>query len=196
MTKFFTPLCLIAILLFTACGNPPETETTVTNTSTPQSTFSPDSGTLGATTTNSNVQTIPSSGSVQAQPNTSTASATKVNPPHGQPGHICESEVGTPAKGATQTQQVLPTQTTLPTAKPATGKGLNPAHGAPGHRCDIEVGAPLSSAPKQTVAPTVQTQPSPVVPTATTNGSAKLNPAHGQPGHDCAIPVGQPLKGN
>lgn len=61
-----------------------------------------------------------------------------VNPPHGQPGHICEIPVGAPLKGpATGNTNGTPTATS------GEGVKLNPAHGLPGHRCDIKVGDPL-----------------------------------------------------
>jgi hypothetical protein len=93
-----------------------------------------------------------------------------VNPPHGQPGHVC----GTPPAGATTTTaapQNVQTATTTPTQiktasqqinniKPSvvsnTGNGkINPAHGQPGHRCDIAAGAPLNSAPQKSSSPQV-----------------------------------------
>lgn len=55
------------------------------------------------------------------------AGSSKINPPHGQPGHRCDIAVGAP----------LPATTTSSTAK------INPPHGQPGHRCDIAVGSPL-----------------------------------------------------
>ncbi len=82
-----------------------------------------------------------------------------MNPPHGQPGHVCELPVGAPldgsaAKSAPQniqvqqpTQQSQPIQIT-PSAQPAapatTTAGTNPPHGQPGHVCELPVGAPLN----------------------------------------------------
>lgn len=54
---------------------------------------------------------------------------TKLNPPHGEPGHRCDIAVGQPLPENGQSQQ--------------TEGNLNPPHGEPGHRCDIAVGAPL-----------------------------------------------------
>ncbi|WP_205500106.1 hypothetical protein [Rufibacter psychrotolerans] len=76
-----------------------------------------------------------------------------LNPPHGQPGHRCDIEVGAPlnspaksAPAATGTAPAaLPPAPVLPSAPPiSTAKGLNPPHGQPGHDCSIAVGAPLN----------------------------------------------------
>ena len=86
----------------------------------------------------------------------------RLNPPHGEPGHVCEIPVGAPLDGSagsnSQTIQIDPnaggTQTiTAPQAggpimqaAPAAGGGsgrINPPHGEPGHVCEIPVGDPL-----------------------------------------------------
>ncbi len=107
-----------------------------------------------------------------------TTTAVGKNPPHGQPGHRCDIEVGAPlnspaTKPATQTitQSATPTVTTT-TATPAsnvkTAAGMNPPHGQPGHRCDIAVGAPLNSKPTKPATQTVTTTTTPVTqPTQT-----------------------------
>ncbi len=143
-----------------------------------------------------------------------TSTAPGMNPPHGQPGHLCEIAVGAPlssaAKTPVSTGQISKTVSTTPantataasTNKVITAPGMNPPHGEPGHRCEIAVGAPLSSAPK-TPASTGQISKtvSPVLtPTLASSAAAStvtapgMNPPHGQPGHDCAIAVGAPLK--
>ena len=83
----------------------------------------------------------------------------KLNPPHGQPGHRCDIAVGAPLNtkpapnGAAQPTVVTTQQpaqnNTVVTQMPAqkTAPGMNPPHGEPGHRCDIAVGAPLNSKP-------------------------------------------------
>ncbi|WP_052324059.1 hypothetical protein [Flavihumibacter sp. ZG627] len=110
--------------------------------------------------------------------NTNSATATGMNPKHGEPGHRCDIAVGAPLNSAAKSS---PAATTTPVAnslpaplaalsndtvvntnftpsitagtaesKPdATAAGMNPKHGQPGHRCDIAVGAPLNSKPKQ-----------------------------------------------
>ncbi|MBW6490909.1 MAG: hypothetical protein K0B15_06900 [Lentimicrobium sp.] len=80
-----------------------------------------------------------------------TTTAVVLNPPHGQPGHICEIPVGSPLPStpANTTTQIK----TNETAKPVeTAQRLNPPHGQPGHRCEIPVGAPLDT-PASTSAP-------------------------------------------
>lgn len=87
----------------------------------------------------------------QTAPVTATTNTAGLNPPHGQPGHRCDIQVGAPLNSApaastpvTPPQQqtiVMPPATTTPVTTTAAGK--NPPHGQPGHRCDIAVGAPL-----------------------------------------------------
>jgi hypothetical protein len=115
--------------------------------------------------TNVNLQQPPASMPQNIVADNKTGAA--VNPPHGQPGHVC----GTPAAGATTTTTVpqnvqaktsAPQQMAIPqqvnnikpaiTSNTANGK-LNPAHGQPGHRCDIPAGAPLNSSPQKSTAP-------------------------------------------
>lgn len=98
--------------------------------------------------------------------------AVVLNPPHGEPGHICEIPVGSPLNGPivaeTPAATPAPAQVEAPrtyssmaptienarrlntgqasrNAAPQTGgkPALNPPHGQPWHRCDIAVGAPL-----------------------------------------------------
>ncbi|HMI79174.1 MAG TPA: hypothetical protein VK484_10280 [Ferruginibacter sp.] len=150
---------------------------------------------------------------------TSTTTAPGMNPPHGQPGHRCDINVGAPLNSkpnptttptqppvqATITQPNQPT-TTQPIqtsiSQPAattTAPGMNPPHGQPNHRCDIAVGAPLNSkpaaAPAITQTPVQQPAQSPnVTPAGTTTFTAPgMNPPHGQPNHRCDIAVGAPL---
>lgn len=74
----------------------------------------------------------------------------RLNPPHGQPGHICEIPVGSPLPSTpvrsdaaiNSSPQVATTNTTAaPTA--SNNVRLNPTHGQPGHICEIPVGSPL-----------------------------------------------------
>jgi hypothetical protein len=123
------------------------------------------------------VVTTPSSTAPMEAPDTSAKSLTapppnaaapvnptvRLNPPHGQPGHRCEIEVGQPLppEGTPSVVNQPNTQTTNPVMQnpppvmatppananilPGAPKGkVNPPHGEPGHRCDIAVGAPLN----------------------------------------------------
>ncbi len=146
-------------------------------------------------TNNTNPQVI--SGSAPA--------GTAVNPPHGQPGHRCEIEVGAPINSSTSvappqkiSTDITPQSVQNPTSaqKMVTAPGMNPPHGEPEHKCEIAVGAPLNSAPSSAVpvtttslAPAVQTS----APIASTTAPG-MNPPHGEPGHKCEIAVGAPLK--
>jgi hypothetical protein len=86
--------------------------------------------------------------------------APRLNPPHGQPGHICEIPVGAPlptTSGSTQSATATPSPSApatpaasnQPSAAPVAATSaqqsprLNPPHGQPGHICEIPVGAPL-----------------------------------------------------
>ena len=83
--------------------------------------------------------------------------AAGLNPPHGEPGHRCDINVGEPLNSAPNTQTAAPAQTnpantsgspfiTQPQSSPAPQGGsgrINPAHGQPGHDCAVAVGAPL-----------------------------------------------------
>ena len=201
MNKIFLPVCFIAMIIFSACGNPPEVDTTTTAPAftAPTSAFN-DSSTVNQT--RAGAQSLPA---IPEKLN-STNSTAKLNPAHGQPGHRCDIEEGAPLGSTPNTvSQTTPAVQTVSAAQPSPSKvggnaKLNPAHGQPGHRCDISVGAPLSSAPQpaQATTPSVS-QPKPAAISTTTSktndGTVKLNPPHGQPGHDCAVAVGQPLKG-
>jgi hypothetical protein len=99
---------------------------------------------------------IPAAGSLELQtlPTAETNSAVALNPPHGEPGHRCEIEVGAPLNSAPAATNAAPASTPVPTFNPppsfttpsaqsTTGAGLNPPHGQPGHDCAVAVGAPL-----------------------------------------------------
>lgn len=68
------------------------------------------------------------------------AEAFMMNPPHGQPGHICEVPVGEPIP-VSQPNAVQ--NVNLKTPLMQRNQRLNPAHGQPGHICEIPVGQPL-----------------------------------------------------
>lgn len=88
-----------------------------------------------------------------AAPQPVQATATGMNPPHGQPGHRCEIPVGAPLNtpAPVQTQGSAPSlipqnnmlQAPQPQQNMVTAPGMNPPHGQPGHLCEIPVGAPL-----------------------------------------------------
>jgi hypothetical protein len=116
--------------------------------------------TTGPIPANANVQQPPANTGLQfdtssLQSGTGTQAVvptggSNLNPPHGQPGHRCDIEVGKPLDSK-PVQATIPASTTpqnittLP--QPSTtlppGANANPPHGQPGHRCDIAVGAPL-----------------------------------------------------
>lgn len=88
-----------------------------------------------------------------------------LNPPHGEPYHRCDIEVGAPLDNPAPVQNVAPQavqpapqggfntnpispslQAPAVSSSPASGSkpALNPPHGEPHHRCDLQVGAPLT----------------------------------------------------
>lgn len=95
----------------------------------------------------------------QTQQPATNAEGVRLNPPHGEPGHVCEIPVGQPLDGSggagnsinvgNTGNQPLEIKTELNTneqGKPANNTGtvkLNPPHGEPGHVCEIPVGQPL-----------------------------------------------------
>ena len=83
----------------------------------------------------------------------------KINPPHGQPGHVCGTPVGAPLDGSAKASTGGSSQSAAkpaisPVPPPSTtgggaatpAPGTNPPHGQPGHVCGTPVGSPL---PKQ-----------------------------------------------
>lgn len=75
-----------------------------------------------------------------------------MNPPHGQPGHRCDIQVGQPlnSKPAPAPQPAQNAVQTTPAPAPAAQNlamgekpKLNPAHGEPWHSCSLKVGDPL-----------------------------------------------------
>lgn len=113
-------------------------------------------------------------------PPSTTVTAPGMNPPHGQPGHRCDINVGAPLNSKPAPANVVqqPATVTTAPAQPSnvtvkevpntvkTAPGMNPPHGEPGHRCDITVGAPLNSKP-------AATNPPPALLTAPKNDSSK-----------------------
>ncbi|PKF75353.1 hypothetical protein [Chryseobacterium sp. PMSZPI] len=140
-----------------------------------------------------------------------------MNPPHGQPGHRCDIQVGQPLNSSpapsptsqnitvngNNTIQIDPSAIAAGKATPnnngqpiKTAPGMNPPHGQPGHRCDIPVGQPLNSKSNNTTSVnTVQTTPTPAPAeqNLAMGDKPKVNPAHGEPWHDCSLKVGDPF---
>lgn len=70
-----------------------------------------------------------------------TESEVALNPPHGQPGHVCEIPVGQPLPNGSG--GAAPSNVQLKTPLMKENQKLNPPHGQPGHVCEIPVGQPL-----------------------------------------------------
>lgn len=105
---------------------------------------------------------------VMAQPEQSkNVAGLKINPPHGEPGHRCDVNVGDP----------------LPDNNSPTG-------------VSVQSPAPQNMQAPQVQSPSSIMNQSAPVPAATAPAAtaAGMNPPHGEPGHDCAVPVGAPLK--
>ncbi len=84
----------------------------------------------------------------------------RMNPAHGEPGHVCEIPVGAPLDGSGAQGDPMqsitidpnaqngsatfstPPQRSSPVQMGGSGK-INPPHGEPGHVCEIAVGDPL-----------------------------------------------------
>ncbi|NDK56287.1 hypothetical protein [Pontibacter fetidus] len=79
-------------------------------------------------------------------PNQATTPATTVglNPPHGEPNHRCDIEVGAPLNSPPKPNLSVPAFTPSAPAQQSVAPGTNPPHGQPGHDCGIPVGAPLT----------------------------------------------------
>lgn len=113
------------------------------------------------TYTTSPAQQAPAAGTPAAgTPGAGTPAGVKLNPPHGEPGHICEIAVGAPlpANGVAPTPVEAAPARPMPVDPGATSvinqplnkvvntgpkPKFNPPHGQPWHTCDLEVGAPL-----------------------------------------------------
>jgi hypothetical protein len=178
MKNILLMACISAALL--ACGNY-ETGEDLSLMPEKKAGAISDSQSINKTATqNTNVNNLPQQVTTGANVNLQQPAATMpqnivdnktggaVNPPHGQPGHVCGT---TPAATTTpaapqnvQTKTSPPQQMAIPqqvnnikpaiTSSAANGN-LNPAHGQPGHRCDIPAGAPLNSAPQKSTMPKV-----------------------------------------
>lgn len=157
--KIFSVLLALAIVAV-ACNNdapqPQQPAETTTGTELPASpegsmqTSLPQSPAPSATTPDPTA--LPGLNSTPA----AAGEAPKINPAHGQPGHVCGIPVGSPLNGASAAGAAKPAQNPQPAAKTVTtspagagaavAPGTNPPHGQPGHSCAVPVGSPL---PKQ-----------------------------------------------
>lgn len=153
MKKIFLQLGLISSLAFLAC-NETETASAETVSSEQQETEAlllntqPAMPGGASAATPASVITQPA-GTGQASKGSAQAAKTtaSLNPPHGEPGHRCDIEVGAPLDGSPKTISVTPsspsaTEPLSITPSGGTGK-TNPPHGEPGHDCTKPVGAPL-----------------------------------------------------
>jgi hypothetical protein len=79
----------------------------------------------------------------------------RLNPPHGEPGHVCSIPVGQPLDGSGDASATIATspesfgqpatQPTITLDDNASGQSgmINPPHGEPGHVCSVPVGQPI-----------------------------------------------------
>ena len=68
----------------------------------------------------------------------------KLNPAHGEPGHVCEIPVGQPLPSKSSSISPASNNTINMPVKSNNTANLNPPHGEPGHKCEIPVGEPLN----------------------------------------------------
>lgn len=149
MKKLLIAATLLSCGFLYACG---DTDATSSNDATSDTTVT---APLSDTAKSSMEAAIEQPGASQGATEVPGSGSGKVNPPHGQPGHICELPVGAPLDGSVapagsgqQNIQIQP-QTTAPPvqqmqAPATTAPGTNPPHGQPGHVCELPVGAPLN----------------------------------------------------
>lgn len=143
---------LAVIILFSTLSCAPVQKESQQQQSNPQqlnqmqiSRLKQDASTLNSTGTTAT--TSPAQSTAPAQGNT----AVRLNPPHGQPGHICEIPVGSPLPSTpvrpnatvTTTAGAAPVNSAGAPTAAASNVRLNPPHGQPGHICEIPVGSPL-----------------------------------------------------
>lgn len=121
-------------------------------------------------TQNQQIMTTTTPASTAAVPETKPG----MNPPHGQPGHRCDIQVGAPLNGSTPAAKqaaTTPNQTNKTfTVTPAGNATVTKIENS-----DIQTAPPA---------------PKPVAQTTLPGMEGKPNPAHGETGHRCDIPVG------
>jgi hypothetical protein len=99
------------------------------------------------------VPALPTNASTSSAAPSSSSGTAMLNPPHGEPGHVCEIPVGEPLDGSgsnavdpnhalNASPAVTPTMTTITPGGGGSGR-INPPHGEPGHDCAVPVGEPL-----------------------------------------------------
>jgi hypothetical protein len=134
-------LIAIFVVLYTACASP----TQETKPVQPQQLNQTQMMRL-----KQDAQAINATGSAAMAAPVQAGAGVKLNPPHGQPGHICEIPVGSPlpstpaiTPGNTTVAQPANLNTTAQVSGGSKPVRLNPPHGQPGHICEIPVGSPL-----------------------------------------------------
>jgi hypothetical protein len=167
-------LLVLASLFLVSCKNTETTDDVVVDAepeTTNDSVVTPPQTAPAATTPNSIMYNTTNASTATTTPAAPAATTTTpgMNPPHGQPGHICGIAVGAPlnsaSKPAAAPQQSKPATITSANTTPGTvtnngttittvnnnaattptvtAPGMNPPHGADGHVCSVAVGAPL-----------------------------------------------------
>jgi hypothetical protein len=145
-----TGLCLSAAFLLTACSSDEGGSADGQTKAMPM--VSPDKVEAPATTQ-----------SITVDPAAGGTGSPRLNPPHGEPGHVCEIPVGQPldgSGGASESNSPVQSIQIDPNARGGTQTFSMPPSG----------GSPVQG-----------------------GGSGRINPPHGEPGHVCEIPVGDPL---
>jgi hypothetical protein len=149
----------------------------------------------GATTNSLPAQSIPATGNQNAASNTQSG---KVNPAHGQPGHVCGTDVGAPlnntnpapVSGSVPASSLFPNSAITNTA---TTNKQNPPHGQPGHVCGETEGASKTGSTLPVASQSAPSAGTVAATPAVTKTAPGMNPPHGQPGHRCDIAAGAPL---
>lgn len=173
MKKSILILSALAATLAFACNDAPKEEST-TETTTTETTLEPANEAVASDEAIPMDQPVmdPAAASAPA----ASSSGKRLNPPHGEPGHVCELPVGEPLP-----DNNVPGGIKVQTPPPASMQ--DPNAGKPSSPAPVSI-MNQSTQPAQTIQPAA----------APGNTAAGMNPPHGEPGHDCAIPVGAPLK--
>jgi hypothetical protein len=144
---------IAAVLALSSCSETESTQDTATEQAETDAILSNVSPAMpGASSAQSATVLSSPAGQSQAATQGSTQAAKTVagaNPPHGEPGHRCDIEVGAPLnspagnKPAASQAQPMASPAPVPSQAPAGSARVNPPHGQPGHDCAVAVGAPL-----------------------------------------------------